>query len=54
MGTFTIKRIKGWEVLDSRGNPMVEVEAHTECGFGRPALTKHPRTMFISIRGFFI
>lgn len=35
IGTFSIKRIKGREVLDSRGNPTVEVEVHTECGFGR-------------------
>jgi len=30
-----IKEIKGREILDSRGNPTVEVEVLTESGFGR-------------------
>lgn len=33
--TTIIKEIKGREILDSRGNPTVEVEVHTETGFGR-------------------
>nr|AAU84237.1 phosphopyruvate hydratase enolase [uncultured archaeon GZfos3D4] len=33
--TSEIKEIKGREILDSRGNPTVEVEVLTESGFGR-------------------
>jgi len=33
--TSKIKEIKGREILDSRGNPTVEVEVLTESGFGR-------------------
>ncbi|MCK4475598.1 MAG: phosphopyruvate hydratase [Methanophagales archaeon] len=34
----TIKEIKGREILDSRGNPTIEVEVHTENGFGRASV----------------
>lgn len=33
-----IKEIRGREVLDSRGNPTVEVEVQTESGFGRASV----------------
>ena len=33
--TFEIQRVRGREILDSRGNPTVEVEVFTDCGFGR-------------------
>ena len=32
---FEIERVIGREILDSRGNPTVEVEVFTDCGFGR-------------------
>ena len=36
--TTTIKDLNGREILDSRGNPTVEVEVRTESGFGRAAV----------------
>ncbi|MGB2728682.1 MAG: phosphopyruvate hydratase [Halobacteriota archaeon] len=33
-----IKEIKGREILDSRGNPTIEVEVHTANGFGRASV----------------
>ncbi|MCK4735204.1 MAG: hypothetical protein KAT65_22315, partial [Methanophagales archaeon] len=33
--TSKIKEIRGRDILDSRGNPTVEVEVLTESGFGR-------------------
>jgi enolase len=33
-----IKGIKGREILDSRGNPTIEVEVYTEEGFGRASV----------------
>lgn len=38
MTSIEIKTIKGREILDSRGNPTVEVEVRTEGGFGRAAV----------------
>ena len=38
MTSIEIKTIKGREILDSRGNPTVEVEVRTENGFGRAAV----------------
>jgi len=38
MKEFTIRRIKAREILDSRGNPTVEVDAHTGDGFGRASV----------------
>ncbi len=32
---FEIEGVLGRQVLDSRGNPTVEVEVYTSCGFGR-------------------
>ncbi|MGB9370618.1 MAG: phosphopyruvate hydratase, partial [Halobacteriota archaeon] len=32
---FEIEGVLGRQVLDSRGNPTVEVEVFTGCGFGR-------------------
>lgn len=42
--TSTIKQIKGREILDSRGNPMVEVEVLTESGFGRASVPSRAPT----------
>ena len=38
MTSATIKWLKGREILDSRGNPTVEVEVRTESGFGRASV----------------
>lgn len=38
MSIIEIEEIKGREILDSRGNPTVEVEVHTENGFGRASV----------------
>ncbi|MEA3488481.1 MAG: phosphopyruvate hydratase, partial [Euryarchaeota archaeon] len=38
MTPIVIKSLKGREILDSRGNPTVEVEVRTEDGFGRAAV----------------
>ena len=38
MALTTIKKIRGREILDSRGNPTVEVEVHTGRGFGRASV----------------
>ena len=38
MALTTIKKIRGREILDSRGNPTVEVEVHTGSGFGRASV----------------
>jgi len=38
MREFTVRRIKAREILDSRGNPTVEVDAHTGEGFGRASV----------------
>ncbi len=38
MTPIVIKGLKGREILDSRGNPTVEVEVRTENGFGRAAV----------------
>ncbi len=38
MKEFTIRRIKAREILDSRGNPTVEVDAYTGDGFGRASV----------------
>ncbi|HID20683.1 MAG TPA: phosphopyruvate hydratase [Methanophagales archaeon] len=38
MTLTTIKEIRGREILDSRGNPTVEVEVQTEGGFGRASV----------------
>jgi enolase len=35
---FTIEHIHAREILDSRGNPTVEVDVFTECGFGRASV----------------
>lgn len=35
---FTIESIHAREILDSRGNPTVEVDVHTACGFGRASV----------------
>ncbi len=35
---FTIEHIHAREILDSRGNPTVEVDVYTECGFGRASV----------------
>lgn len=35
---FTIENIRAREILDSRGNPTVEVDVLTECGFGRASV----------------
>jgi enolase len=35
MSHTTIQRVHARQVLDSRGNPTVEAEVHTEAGFGR-------------------
>jgi enolase len=36
--SFDIEKIHAREILDSRGNPTVEVEVYTCCGFGRAAV----------------
>jgi enolase len=36
--SFEIEKIHAREILDSRGNPTVEVEVYTCCGFGRAAV----------------
>src|SRR5665648_301608 len=36
--TYTIEQIKAREILDSRGNPTVEVDVWTEFGFGRASV----------------
>src|SRR5512136_904723 len=36
--SFEIERIHAREILDSRGNPTVEVDVYTCCGFGRAAV----------------
>lgn len=38
MKEFTIRRIKAREILDSRGNPTVEVDVYTGDGFGRASV----------------
>ncbi len=38
MRVIEIKEIKGREILDSRGNPTIEVEVHTADGFGRASV----------------
>jgi len=38
MADFTIRSIKAREILDSRGNPTVEVDATTQAGFGRASV----------------
>ena len=38
MGKFNIKQIKAREILDSRGNPTIEVEVHTAGGVFRAAV----------------
>jgi enolase len=38
MKEFAIRRIKAREILDSRGNPTVEVDTHTGDGFGRASV----------------
>ncbi len=38
MRVIAIKEIKGREILDSRGNPTIEVEVHTADGFGRASV----------------
>src|SRR5262245_19567099 len=39
MSNTTIRSLKAREILDSRGNPTVEVEVHLECGtVGRAAI----------------
>src|SRR3990172_12342290 len=35
---FTIEHIHAREILDSRGNPTVEVDVFTETGFGRASV----------------
>ncbi|MCX9082082.1 MAG: phosphopyruvate hydratase [Candidatus Methanoperedens sp.] len=35
---FTIEHIHSREILDSRGNPTIEVDVYTECGFGRASV----------------
>jgi enolase len=35
---FTIEHIHAREILDSRGNPTVEVDIDTESGFGRASV----------------
>jgi enolase len=37
--TFVIKSIKAMEILDSRGNPTVEAEVHTNSGIRATAST---------------
>ena len=32
MQTTTISRVRGYEILDSRGNPTVQAEVTLECG----------------------
>jgi len=36
--SFEIERIHAREILDSRGNPTIEVDVYTCCGFGRAAI----------------
>ncbi len=36
--SFVVKRVRAREILDSRGNPTVEVDVYTEHGFGRAAV----------------
>ncbi|HPE52317.1 MAG TPA: phosphopyruvate hydratase, partial [Methanothrix soehngenii] len=36
--SFEIEKIHAREILDSRGNPTVEVDVYTCCGFGRAAV----------------
>jgi enolase len=38
MTVIEIRGVKGREILDSRGNPTVEVEVHTASGFGRASV----------------
>jgi enolase len=38
MDRFKIKKIRAREILDSRGNPTVEVDVHTGCGLARAAV----------------
>lgn len=38
MADFAIRSVKAREILDSRGNPTVEVEAFTQAGFGRASV----------------
>ncbi len=35
---YKIKKIHAREILDSRGNPTVEVDVYTSCGFGRASV----------------
>lgn len=35
---YQIKKIHAREILDSRGNPTVEVDVYTSCGFGRASV----------------
>ena len=35
---YKIERIRAREILDSRGNPTVEVDVYTSCGFGRASV----------------
>lgn len=36
--SLEIERIRAREILDSRGNPTIEVDVWTCCGFGRAAV----------------
>ncbi|MDG6243320.1 MAG: phosphopyruvate hydratase [Methanolobus sp.] len=36
--SYKIKRVHAREILDSRGNPTVEVDVYTTCGFGRASV----------------
>jgi len=36
--SYKIKKIHAREILDSRGNPTVEVDVYTSCGFGRASV----------------
>ena len=38
MADFTIRGVKAREILDSRGNPTVEVDVFTQVGFGRASV----------------
>ena len=36
--SIEIEKIHAREILDSRGNPTIEVDVYTGCGFGRAAV----------------
>jgi enolase len=38
LGKYNISEVKAREVLDSRGNPTIEVEVHTDGGFTGAAM----------------